>query len=132
MKLPPAVMVHGLIHARAAVAPGLPVTLLSAPGAGAYAGIGWWQAVIRQTAAAPGMAVPPHILDCGMAAARAVEALRAGQRLLVLTAETPLFADVAERAARLGATLLPSPPPALDLALPANLRLLQRWLTAAN
>ncbi len=132
MKLPPAVIVHGLIHARTALAPGLPVTLLSAAGAGVYAGIGWWQAVIRHAAGELPAVVPPNVLDCGANAGRAVEALRAGQLILVLQADPPLFADIAERAARQGATLLSSPPPALDLARRSNLRLLQPWLAAGE
>ena len=37
MILPPAVIIHGLPHAQAALAPGLPVTLLSAPWAACFA-----------------------------------------------------------------------------------------------
>ena len=40
MMLPPAVVVHGLAMARQALEPGLPLTFLSAPGAGIYAGVG--------------------------------------------------------------------------------------------
>jgi hypothetical protein len=101
MKLPPAVMIHGLEHARAALAPGLPVALLSGPGAGAYAGVGWWQALMAQA----GAIGTPHILDCGVAPGRALEALRAGQSWLVLRAEPRVFADLAERGAMLGATV---------------------------
>jgi hypothetical protein len=68
MILPPAVTVHGLPHALAALAPGRPVTLLSAPNAAVYAGVGWWRAVV----AAAGS--PPDILDCGAAAGRVLEA----------------------------------------------------------
>src|SRR5271168_4381219 len=100
MKLPPAVMVHGLQQARAALAPGLPVTLLSGPGAGGYAGVGWWLALVALAAA--GGPVPPNVLDCGEATGRALEAVRAGQRLLVLRTNPALFRDVAERAARSG------------------------------
>lgn len=126
MKLPPAVMVHGLEHARAALAQGLPVTLLSAPSAGAYAGVGWWRALV--TLAADGGTAPPDILDCGEATGRALEALRAGQRLLVVRAEPALFGNIAERAAQLGAAVLPEAPPALDLARRGALRELDAWL----
>jgi len=133
MKLAPTVIIHGLPHAQAALAAARPVTLLSAPGAGAYAGVGWWRALV---AAVVGQA-PPHtladdILDCGAAPGRALEALRAGQRLLVLRAVPGVFADLSERAAAQGATLMPVPPPALDLAGRANMRLLAAWLAIAE
>ena len=130
MKLPPAVIVHGLEHARAALAPGVAVTLLSAPAAGVYAGVGWWRALVA--AAAHGTVAPPDVLDCGDATGRALEALRAGQRLLVLRADPALFRDVAERAAQLGAAVLPEAPPALDLARRGALRHLDAWLRAAS
>ena len=126
MKLPPAVMVHGLEHARAALAPGLPVTLLSAPAAGAYAGVGWWRALVAL--AAQGGTAPPDILDCGEATGRALEALRAGQRLLIVRAEPALFGNIADRAAQLGAAVLPEAPPALDLARLGALRHLNAWV----
>ena len=126
MKLPQAVMVHGLQHARAALAPRLPVTLLSAPAAGAYAGVGWWRTLV--TLAAGGGTLPPDILDCGEATGRALEALRAGQRLLVVRAEPALFSNIAERAAQLGAAVLSEAPPALDLAQRGAFRELDAWL----
>jgi hypothetical protein len=131
MKLPPAIMVHGLDHACAALAPGLPVTLLSGPGAASYAGVGWWQALvaeaIRLTPACCVIA-PPDVLDCGDATGRALEAVRAGQLLLVLRAKPALLADVSERAARLGGTVLAEAPPALDLAQYNAARRLRDWL----
>jgi hypothetical protein len=126
MELPPAVMVHGLDQARAALAPGLAVTLLSGPGAGVYAGVGWWRALVEM--AAEGQAAPPDVLDCGEATGRALEALRAGQRLLVLRTEPALFANVAERAAGLGGTVFAEAPPALDLAQHGAARRLEAWL----
>jgi hypothetical protein len=126
MKLPPAVMVHGLEQARAALAPGLPVTLLSGPGAGSYAGVGWWRALVMLASA--GGAAPPDVLDCGESTGRALEAVRAGQRLLVLRTEPVLFRDVAERAARGGGEVLACAPPALDMASRGALRRLEEWL----
>lgn len=123
----PAVIVHSLQQARAALAPGLPVTLLSAPGAALYGGIGWWRAMIAQARDAAARDAT-DILDCGHDAAQAVEALRAGQAWLVLRAPAPIFADIAERAALRGATLLAAPPPALDLAARGGARRLQAWL----
>lgn len=126
MNLPPAVTVHGLAHARAALLLGLPVTLLSAPFAGVYAGAGWWLGVIA--AACAGDAQPPHILDCGHAAGRAVEAARAGQKLIVLKAPATLLADVRGVAMGYGATVLDIAPPSLDLAAHGGARGLPIWL----
>jgi hypothetical protein len=78
---------------------------------------------------APGHAnVPPDILDCADAPGRALEALRHGQRLLVLQAPAH-FADIGERAARQGATVLASAPPSLDLAERGAERRLGDWLS---
>ncbi len=123
MKLPPAVVVHGLPHLRQALAPGCPVTLLSGPGAALYAGCGWWRALM-----AMGAGGNPDVLDCADAAGRALEALRAGCRLLVLDPALPSWPLVGERAATHGARLLPARPPALDLAQPGADRRLKEWL----
>jgi hypothetical protein len=119
-------MVHSVAQARAALAPGLPVTLLSAPGAALFAGVGWWRALIE--AAAEHGAAPPDILDCADAPGRALEALRHGQRLLVLHAPAH-FADIAERAARQGGAVLASAPASLDLAKRGAERRLYDWLS---
>lgn len=123
-RLPPAVIVHDAAQARLALAAGGKVTLLSAPGAGAFAGVLWWQGLISASGASP-----PHILDCGDAAGHALAALRAGQRLIVLGCPSAIFDEVAARAAGLGARLLPAAPPALDLARPGATRQLARWVT---
>ena len=120
---PPAVVVHGLPDLRLATAPGLAVTLLSGPGAAIYAGCGWWRALM-----ALGAGGNPDILDCADAPGRAMEALRVGCRLLVLDACVPAWPTVASRAAVVGARLLSTRPPALDLAAPGAARRLQAWL----
>jgi hypothetical protein len=133
MQLPPAVIVHGVEQARAACAPGLPVTLLSAPGAAIYAGVGWWRALIAQATGAD--SPPPDILDCADAPGRALEALRHGQRLLVLRAShlhARVFADIAERAGRQGGLVFGAAPPALDLAKHGAERRLRAWLAGAH
>lgn len=122
--LPPAVVIHGLPHVRLALRPGRPVTLLSAPGAASYAGVGWWRALVAHGEGAP------DILDCGDAPGRAIEALSAGCRVVVL-APCPGFADLAARAASLGAMLLDAAPPALDLGRRGAARLLDAWLGVA-
>jgi len=126
----PAVTVHGLAHALAALAPGRGVTLLSAPGAAAYAGCGWWRALVAQARAQhPGTAAD-DILDCGEAAGRAMEALRIGQRLLILDPACTAYAAVAAAAVECGAVLLDRRPAALDLAAPGAARRLAAWLGA--
>ena len=123
MKLPPAVTIHSLEMARQALAPGLPVTLLSGPGAATYAGCGWWRAVVAMAGH-----TGPDVLDCGDAAGRALEALRAGCKWLVLDGGCPAFSRVAERAALHNAWLLPFRPDSLDLAEHGASRRLHSWL----
>ena len=128
MLLPPAVIVHGLPDARMALRPARPVTLLSARGAAAYAGVLWWRELIAAARAAHPATPVQDVLDCADAPGHAMAALRAGQRLLVLDAACPAFAAVAAAAATLGAHVLPAPPPALDLAERSARRRLPRWL----
>ena len=83
------IIVHSLAQARAAIgaaaALGVPVSSQSAPGAGAYAGAPWWQALIEAAAAEhPGTAIS-SILDCGEDAGAALAALRLGLRHLRFT-----------------------------------------------
>ena len=123
MKRPPCVVVHGLPDLLLALAPGLPVTLLSGPGAAIYAGCGWWRALMRL-----GAGDNPDILDCADAPGRAMEALRVGCRLLVLHPAVPAWTLVESRAATVGATLLAERPAALDLADRRAARRLTAWL----
>lgn len=107
--LPPAVMVHGLEQARRACALGLPVTLLSAPGAAAAWGCLWWQSLLA--------AVPyagPALLDCGTAPGRATEALTLGVKGVIL-ASCPVWDELAWLATQTQAVLLPASPAFLDL-----------------
>jgi hypothetical protein len=121
MIFPPAVVVHGLRHARAALAPGLPVTLLSARGAALYAGCGWWRALMQAAGA------EIDIIDCADAPGQAMAALRIGQRRIVLD-PGPAFPAVSAAAAACGAVVLPERPHALDLAIPGAERRLVAWL----
>jgi hypothetical protein len=130
--LAPCVIVHGLAMAQQAVAAARsmsrPVTLLSARGAGAYAGVGWWRALVALACPDGDIA---HVLDCGEFPGRALEALRAGQRLLVLRAEDRVWTDVAERTVSCGGILLAEAPTALDLGTPGAERRLEMWLSQA-
>ena len=77
---------------------------------------------------AKGLWDAPDVLDCADAPGRAAEALRAGCLRLVLDPDVPAFADLAGRAAGLGAAVLPVRPPALDLADPGARLRLDAWL----
>ncbi|HYP64001.1 MAG TPA: hypothetical protein VEQ16_08940 [Acidocella sp.] len=121
--LPPAIIVHGLPDIRAALAPGKAVTLLSAPGAALYAGVGWWAALL-----AAGNVTGPSFLDCADAPGRAWEGLALGLPGIILR-PCPAWAQVAEYAATHSALLLDAAPPALDLAAPGASRRLNDWLT---
>lgn len=129
MILHPAVTIHGLADARMAVASGLPVTLLSAPGAGVFAGCLWWRAImdrVRDNGPVFG------ILDCAGASGQALAALRIGVRHLVLWPDAPGWASVAAIAAEAGGFVLPEAPPSLDLARErAGLQLID-WLTPSQ
>jgi hypothetical protein len=116
--------------ARTALAPGRPVTLLSADGAGAFAGVGWWRAVVAAAREDFPQTVCLDILDCGAAPGRALEALRAGQLHLILRADPRIWADISARTAALGGTLLTEAPPSLDLAAHGAARRLAAWLAA--
>ncbi len=128
MILHPAVVVHGADHVRAALRPGLPVALLSAPGAALFAGCMWWRGLIGQARAEFPLAAFDDVLDCADAAGQAMAALRVGQPALVLDAACPAFAAVNAVAGMLGAIVLPARPAALDLAATGNLRRLCAWL----
>jgi hypothetical protein len=124
----PAVVVHGLAHARLVLAPGRPVTLLSARGAALFAGCGWWRAVIeRARGEHPDMPID-DVLDCADAPGIALGALRAGQRRLVLDPQAPGWQSVAAIAASLGGQVFSARPPALDLAERNADRRLHAWL----
>lgn len=124
----PAVVVHGLADARTALAIGLPVTLLSAPGAALFAGCLWWREVVGAARAACPGTPAADILDCADAAGTALSAIREGQHLLVLSRNCTAWELVAARAAEMDAVVLGVRPPALDLAVPGAARHLAGWL----
>jgi hypothetical protein len=124
----PAVVVHGLADVRHVLAVGVPVTLLSAPGAALYAGCGWWRALVdRAHADCPAVAID-DILDCADASGYALAALRIGQRRIVLHADAPGRSAVVAIAALLGCEVLTVRPPALDMAGRNARRRLHDWL----
>lgn|GEM_PF-302822 len=120
---PPVILAHGLTDALAAAgaaaALGVPLVLAGAPGAGGYAGAGWFRALLAAVRAAhPGVALT-GILDCGDRPGPALAALRAGVRDLRYTGGGPAAARLTGMAAAAGARLWRDLGPALDLrALP--------------
>lgn len=110
MELPPVVPVHSLADARAALSRGVPVTLLSAPGAALYAGCAWWKALIAAARAAHPETVCVDILDCADATGLALAALRIGVNRLILWPDAPARAAVAEIAAARGGFVLDAAP----------------------
>lgn len=126
---PKAVVVHCITDVDRACGAGLPVTVLSAPGAAIFAGPGWWLSLLRLARARHGGLIAADILDCADAPGLALAALRLGQRTLILDRACPGFDTVAVTAGSLGASLLSIRPDALDLAIPGAERRLVAWLT---
>ncbi len=114
----PAIVVHSLIHAVAALeaAAGRDIVLLSAPGAGIYAGAGWWQALVEAAHAAVPAAKFAAILDCGDDAGAAQAAFRAKAEAAIFTGRADIAAQLTGIAGQQGARLLTArPQPLLDL-----------------
>ena len=132
MILYPAVIVHGAADARAALDPGLPVTLLSAPGAALFAGCLWWRETVALARASCPDTPAIDILDCADASGMAMAALRSGVYRLVLWPDAPGWGSVATIAQHQGGFVLPQAPEALDLARREAGRQLNAWLRAAS
>jgi hypothetical protein len=117
---PPVFVVHSLVHAVAALTAvadaGLRIVLLSAPGAGIYAGPGWFKAMLDEASAAVPNAQFSGILDCGDDAGAAQGALRAGVETIVFNGRADVAARLAAIAKQRGAQLLTAnPQTSLDL-----------------
>ena len=103
------IIVHSLAEARAALAAaaalGVPLTLESAAGAGAYAGPLWFKALIDE-AREPYPAVElTAVLDCAEEAGIALAALRAGLKRVRFTGTAAQRERIAEIAETLGASI---------------------------
>jgi hypothetical protein len=128
----PAVVVHSIDDARAAMATGGPVTLLSATGAASYGGCLWWKALTEAARSEYPRVASADFLDCADASGQALAALRVGLYRLILWPDAPGRARVAAIMARKGGVLLPSRPAALDLARPRAARWLHEWVRTAG
>ena len=109
------IIFHNLEQARAALAAaresGATITLQSAPGAAAYAGVGYLKAVIEQAGAADA------VIDCGEDSGLALAALRAGWKRVMFSGDADVFAKLADIAEQQGARVMEPEPDrsALDL-----------------
>ena len=98
--LPPAIRVHDLAEARAALAQAgaEPVTLVSAVGLAAFMGPGYWRAVETELG-------HPIVLDCDDDAGLVMAALRAGLRRLIYRGDATSLARLRSMAEQLGAQI---------------------------
>jgi fructose-bisphosphate aldolase class II len=103
------IIVHSLDHARAALAAAgalaVPVTLVSAAGAGAYAGPLWFKALIEAARQEHPEVEMSAVLDCAEEAGMALAALRAGLKQVRFSGTASQRARIAAIAASLGAAL---------------------------
>ena len=95
----PIILFHSLDHARAAFAAaaelGVPFTLQSAPGAAAYAGVGFLKAVADE-AMGDGAGDVVAVIDCGADAGTALAALRAGWARVVFSGPADMLEKLAD------------------------------------
>ncbi len=113
-----AIVVHQVGDAFAAVEAArsldTPLTLISAPGAAAYAGPVWFREIVAQARAkAPELAVS-GMLDCADDAGHALAALRAGVEAIVFTGDAAIVEKLTAIARATGATVHDTRPPAFD------------------
>src|SRR5690606_11204271 len=93
----------------------MPLTVISGPGAGGYAGAGWFGAVLRKAGAEfPDVAVTA-ILDCDDAPGHVLGAFRAGLKAVRFTGRADVAAKLADIAKAQGAELITEEVAAIDL-----------------
>lgn len=113
-----AIVFHHLQQAESALAAAAalnrPITLLTAPGAAAYGGPGYYLAMLEAAQARYPDARARAILDCGDDGAMAQMALAAGWRCLVVRGKATVRDKLRRIAAAYGAEVLARPPKALD------------------
>ncbi|POF63150.1 hypothetical protein CFR73_06485 [Novacetimonas maltaceti] len=91
--------------------------MISPPDAGCFMGVGWWRALVADAPA-------PAFLDCGMAAGRAAEGLRAGLAGVIVDPACTQHVALAELARVTGGRCLRARPDAHVIGGPdAALRL---------
>jgi hypothetical protein len=112
-------IVHSLSQAKAAVSAAtvhkFAVTLLSAPAAAGYAGVGWFAAVIRAVRESQPEMDVTGILDCASRADLVQAAFRQGLRQVVFRGDIRLLRPLRDIARQQGAEVLRRRPAAFDL-----------------
>jgi hypothetical protein len=115
----PAVIVHDIEHARAAVsaaaALGVAIALRSAPGAAASLGPSVFRAMVDAARKSTATADVVAMMDCGQDAGRALSALRHGIERVRVNLPPPTVKRLAEIAGCYGATIEQDEGNALDL-----------------
>ena len=91
------------------------MTLLSAQGAAAYVGAGWFQALTEEAAAQFPDAQITLVLDCADAAGDALAALREGVQVIRFSGGRNVNDKIRDIAKQLGASVISRRPRALDL-----------------
>ncbi|WP_114860604.1 hypothetical protein [Azospirillum brasilense] len=116
---PRPIRIHGMTDADAACAAaaelGVPLLLVSAPGAAASAGAGWFREVAARAAARHPSVATTAVLDCADRPGDALAALSAGIGVILFTGRVDVAERLADIAAQRGARLLTGLPEALDL-----------------
>jgi hypothetical protein len=133
----PAIIVHSLDHARAALAAaaalGRPVTLLSAPGAAEYAGVAWFGKVVTLAAAEWPDAAYHGVIDCADRPGLVLAALRHGLTHVRFTGPKAAAEKLSAIAKEVGAELVIGRLNALDLRAEADPHAACRgWLKARS
>jgi hypothetical protein len=133
----PAIIVHSLDHARAALAAaaalGRPVTLLSAPGAPEYAGVVWFAKIATLAAADSPDAVYRAVIDCADRPGLVLAALRHGMTHVRFTGPKATAEKLSAIAEEMGAELLGGRLSALDLRAQTDPYAASRaWLQARS
>lgn len=113
------IRIHSLAEAGAAGAAaaelGVSLLLVSAPGAAASAGAGWFRQVVGRTATLHPSVEVTGVLDCADRPGDAMGALSAGIGVVLFTGRADVAARLADIAERSGARLLTTLPEPLDL-----------------
>lgn len=116
---PPAIVIHDLEDARAALAAaaalGRPVSLVSAAGAAGYAGAAWFLLVVARAAADHPQAEWTAVLDCADHPGHVLSALRQGAKAVRYSGPKASAAKLAAIAEQSGARLVTGRLAALDL-----------------
>jgi hypothetical protein len=133
----PAIIVHSLDHARAALAAaaalGRPVTLLSAPGAAEYAGIAWFAKIVALGAAEWPDAAYRAVIDCADRPGLVLAALRHGSTHVRFTGPRAAAKKLSAIADQTGVELVSGRLSALDLRAEADPHAACRiWLQARS